>query len=208
MNAFRMASSRRGVVVASAGVALLAAWMVRTAMARDVTVKFLRAAVASLNERENVTVEGVYTASDGLNEPRDPYLREKGFSRFAIKDPESGVTFDSMYADHDSSAFRELLKVKEKQTFIFSGYKARGGSLDNDVVYVTSVKAVPNREEEKGSAPPPSPPSTYRVTIFDSRTTNRTVIANVQLGRTYTVSGIQLTVEEEPRDNTGVGVVH
>ena len=45
----------------------------------------------------------------------------------------------------------------------------------------------------------------YRVTLIDNATSNRTVLANVTLGRAYNVGGV--TVRIDPERNEAIGVI-
>jgi len=163
------------------------------AQEKEYSVSFLRAAAGSLGDRAPVVVVGAYLANPGLLEAQGFYLRGKGFSRFSAKDTQTGAVFTSMYCDQNSKAFSDLVGSKTKN-YRFYGYKDRGEENESGF-FVTRVEAI--REAEKPAAAPTTAKS-FRVTITDNATSNRTVVANVSPGQSYAVGGVTFKVEIEP----------
>lgn len=166
-----------------------------TALSQEgsVSVGFLRAALGSISDRASVSVLGEYSGADGLVDARGTYLRNKGFSRFTIREPHTGVTFGSVYCAHNSPVFNELLGVKGTERFVFQGVKGRGEHKE-DAVFVTSLRVV------RGPAAPASvetAPQRFTITIIEQATSNRTVMVNVELGKPVNLLGATLMVEEE-----------
>jgi len=173
------------------------------AQRRDVTVQYLKAALGSIADRERVSLEAEYSVEDGLTEARGSYLRNKGFSQFTVLDPASGAKFSSAYCEHDSKVFNELLGIKEEKRFIFAGYKGKGERRE-DAIFVTSV--TPLSEPPRPSAREKSQTTTYRVTMIDHVTSNRTVLVNIELGKRYNVMGTTLVLEDESQLAGRIGV--
>lgn len=169
---------------------------------QTVTVKFLRAAVGSLSEGERITVRAEFSADEGLTEATRIYLRNKGYSRFNVKDPDSDVAFDSMYCHRDSAAFSALIKAEKKGIYDFIGYRGRGQNKE-DAFIVESVRFVSDVKSGDEQARPTS----YRLTLVDGATSNRTVLVNVELGKPYNMMGAVLILEEEPPLKKGIQVV-
>jgi hypothetical protein len=167
------------------------------AQTRDVTVPYLRAAIGALPDRSRVTVKAKYDAASGLREATGRYLRSKGFSRFSIIDPETGVSFDSVYCEQDSKAFNQLLAVSEDGVFVFSGYRGRG-EMKEDALFVTDVRAVLT-PRQSGPEQSDVPEDTYRVIVTDLVSSNRTVLTNVEPGKSYRFFGTEIVLEREPR---------
>ena len=163
----------------------------------EVSVKFLRAAVSSIAYDEKIVVTGEYSEADGLLEATGRFLRGKGYSQFSIKDPDSGVTFDAAYCHRDTKAFRDLMKVSGSKRFKFYGSKARG-ERDEEAIFVTSVTEVEEPVEGVGSGRSRAGSGTYRITMVDKVTSNKTVLVNIQVGKPYSLFGSTLILEEEP----------
>lgn len=189
---------RLSVVVLGVVLAGLAA----SAQTKDVTVPYLRAAAGSLSDRATVTFEAVYVAGNGMVEASGWTLRGKGISRFSVRDPHSPAVFTGMYCAQDSKAFKQLVAIDGTKVVRFSGYKGDGEGREAGI-YVTAIEilATPVKKiEDSGD----KAGKTFRVTVKDKDSGTKTVLANVSLGKTYTVEGLTLTVEaEEASDNAG-----
>lgn len=175
------------------------------AQGRNVSVAYLRAALNSLPDRGSVSFTAEYSGREGLKQASGSYLRNKGFSRFTVRDPETGLTFNSIYCEQGSAVFNELLKVTGTRRFNFQGHKGTGEGRE-DAIFVTSAEPVrlprderveEEEEEEK----------TYRVTIVDHATSNRTVMVNVELGKEFNLMGATLLIEEEDSDPDGIRIM-
>ncbi len=183
------------------------------AQSKEVTVSYLQAAVSSLPEQAEVTLTAVFPGVSNLRDCHGHYLRNDGYSRFSVKDPQSKTTFDSMYVLQTSKVFPVLLNASGARRIRFHGYREYGEDRD-DAIFVTSAEdlgpAAPAAAATPGTAvvsavtgvevlggPGPAP-RTYRVTLVDGATSNRTVIINIQTNRPYTVNGTTVLVEQEP----------
>lgn len=191
--------------------------LVANAATKEVTVGYLQAAASSLTDQTEVTVTAVYPGVASLRDCHGLYLRNDGYSRFTIKDPQSKAVFDSMYVLQTTKAFPVLVKANGQRRMTFRGYKERGEDHD-DAIFVTSVEDLGPAGPPAGPAPgtvtgsvtetatsdvgvlpaPTIPPRAYRVTITDNATSNRTVIINIETNRPYTVNGTTVVVEQEP----------
>jgi hypothetical protein len=173
---------------------------VASAQTKEISVSYLRAAIGSLDDRSSVQLNAVFMADPGLVDSTGNYLRGKGYSRFSVKDPRSGVVFTSMYCRQDSQAFKELINSSTK-TYRLSGYKEYGEQKEPAII-VTGV--VPSAE--KGGAVSGGPGArTFRVILVENASSNRTELANVALGQAYNVAGFTLQIEEESSPAAGVG---
>lgn len=174
--------------------------VVQVAMAqtRDVSVSFLRAAVGSLQDRATVTLEAVYLPDPGLVESKGRNLKGKGFSRFSVRDTRATGVFTSLYCSQDSKAFKELVPLEMAKTVRLSGYKEYGENGE-PAIFVTGVEVLADPVKPVAVAQEKSN-RTYRVTIKDTASGNKTVLANVSPGKSYKVEGIVLEIELEPGD--------
>lgn len=163
---------------------------------RDTSVPYLRAAIGSLSLRDRVTFTAVYDGQSGLQEATGRYLRGKGYSRFTAIDPTSGQVFNSVYCLQDSKVFSDLIQVRGRQTFTFHGYKDRGESKE-DAVVVTQLERVGTETPKGADEAAEGPGQTFRVTLTDLSTSNRTVIVNVEPGKPYRLLNSQILIEEE-----------
>ena len=187
---------------------------------REVTVAYLRAAIGSIRNGDRLRLSAEYDADYGLLEANERYLRGKGYSRFSIVDPKTGVRFSNMYVDQDTDAFRTLLDLKDDTRVTLYGYKGRGEEKDPAMI-VTSVRIeADNRkpgEKDDARSPvavagrTPEADATdgkgkYRVIITDLRSTNRTVLVGVELGKDYNVLGTAIRIEREEDNSPGGNV--
>jgi hypothetical protein len=181
-------------------VALMAAASLLASHARaqnkETSVPYLRAAISSLSVNDRVTFTAIYDAQAGLQVATGRYLRGKGYSRFVVIDPKSGVFFDSAYCLQESKVFSDLLEVKGRQTFVFYGYKDRGESKE-DAVIVTQAERVGPETAPGAKATAELPKRTFRVTLTDLSTSNQTVIVNVEPGKPCRLLNSLILVEEE-----------
>jgi hypothetical protein len=176
------------------------------ARGKDVSVRYLRAAIGSIRDRAPLSFVAEYSAADGLTEVRHSYLRGKGFSRFTVRDPESGFTFDQVYCQKNAAVFRTLIELQEDTLYRFQGYKEQGEERA-DAVFVTSIEPVRSREAESLRAAETAGPKTYRLVLTDHITSNRTVLVNIELGKRYNLMGTTVVVEEEPPARPGTQVL-
>jgi len=179
------------------------------AQVKEVSIPFLKAAIGSIDNRGRVRVKGKYDAVEGLTETTGRYLRNKGYSRFSVTDLEGRTRFVSFYCHQDSRAFRSLLDTTETTYFIFYGYKERG-ERGEDAIIVTEVTSIPEPEKSEpdnsgvSSPDPQAEKKTYRITMMDMATSNKTVLVNVELGKPCNLLGTVLIVEEEEPRLQGV----
>lgn len=176
------------------------------AQTRDVTVPYLRAATGSLPDRANVTFDAVYLPDQGMTEARGWNMRGRGFCRFSVRDPQTATVFSNLYCNQDSKPFRELIKVVGPKLVHFTGYRGDGDGNEPSL-YITGAEVLdtpvkPPEEEAANS-------KSLRVIIKDKATGNRTVLANVVPGKSYSVDGLTITVEAEKegsaQEKTGTG---
>jgi hypothetical protein len=164
-----------------------------TAQTKEISVAYLRAAIGSLPDRAAVQLTALFLPEQGLLEASGSHLRGKGYCRFSVRDPRSGVIFASMYCRQDSPVFKELVASSGPQNYRFSGYKDYG-EQNEPSIHVTSAEALAEKPVripgEKGA-------KTFRVILRDQAGSNQTELANVILGKTYNAAGITFTVEEE-----------
>lgn len=154
---------------------------------------YLNAALGSIAARAKVSVRAEYSSADGMREATESYLRNKGYSRIVLRDPVSGASFDKAYCAHDSKAFEDLIGVHGKKVFIFECERGTGENR-RPALFIESLLAVRQQPE---AIPPTVQAATFRVTLTDAATSNRTVLANVELGREYSVAGVKLKIESE-----------
>jgi len=166
----------------------------------DITVRYLRAAISSLQKNTQVSITAEFMATPGLRDVNDVFLRSKGVSRFSIRDPGNGDVFDNMYCRHDSPAFKDLLAANGRRIYRFSGYRDRGES-NSDGVFVTRVEFIREIKEDEAAAPAPgetaATPPRLRVTLIDNTTSNRSVLFNVQPGQSYKLNGYTVQVDAD-----------
>jgi len=195
---------RLGVVVLGVVLAGIAA----PAQTKDVTVTYLRAAAGSLSDRATVTFDAVYVPGSGMVEASGWTMRGKGVSRFSVRDPLSPAVFTGMYCAQDSKAFKQLVSIESAKVVHFYGYKGDGEGREAGI-YVTSVEILESpvkKVQETGD----KPGQTFRVTVKDKESGTKTVLANVILGKTYTVEGLTVTVDAEAESgnsSAGTGTI-
>jgi hypothetical protein len=163
-----------------------------SAQTKEISVAYLRAAAGAIGDRSSVQLTAVFVRDPGLVEATGNYLRGKGFCRFSVKDPGSGVVFSSMYCRQDSQAFKELINAGAK-TYRMSGYKDYG-EQNEPAIIVTGVEAF---AEKGGKVSDEKSTRTFRVIIRSNSSSNRTELANAVLGQVYSVAGITFQIEEE-----------
>jgi len=177
------------------GLALTASAQTR----KEYSPQYLRAAISTVNTRQRMVIEGEFDISKGLMATTQSGLRGKGYSRFWVKDKQTGFAFESMYCHHESEAFRTLLNVSKRCVFEFHGHKDRGEEGE-DAVFVDSVKLLseikPEGEAEQKEEREERP---LRVTVTDNETGAKTVLVNVVKGQIYRLEGISIIVEDEPK---------
>jgi len=172
---------------------------------RAVSVNYLRAALGALADRERISLEAVYVGSQGMDQATETPLRGKGYSRLTLRDPDSGATFDDVYCEHDSRVFNTLLSVQADTLFRFEAYKD-DGERRRDAIFLTSATRVRTPPAETAS-PARAAPRTFRVTMIDHATSNRTVLVNIELGKPYNLMGATLLIEAEDGNEQDPGGV-
>ena len=177
--------------------AALTAGVQASAQGQNHSVQYLVAALGSIPNRAAISVQGAYSTQQGMVEARGSYLRNKGYSRLVITDPETGVQFSNAYCAHDSSVFNELLNVTGTRTFVFHGYKGRGEGRE-DAFFVTSLTAVAEAKPAPASDEADNA-RTFRVTIVDNETSVRTVLDGVELGKPFNLPGSILVIERDQK---------
>jgi hypothetical protein len=184
------------VLAAAAAATLIVAQSAWAQKGKEVfTAAYLRAAVGSFDEQAPVMVRAQYDAQNGLQNTRGYYLRNKGYSRFYIKDPDTNLAFGHMYCKQDSPVFQELLATQGRKVFQFDGYKGKGEDKE-DAVYVTKVTLLEDLDKKAGAGPS-AVSIPLRVTLKDNNTGKETVLVNVIKGQSYDVSGFTITVEDD-----------
>ena len=178
--------------------------LIALAEPKEVNVAYLRAAITTLSDRESVLVVATFLPDPGLVEPQRRWGRQGGVAQFSIRDIKTGAVFTSMYCMQNSSAFKDLIAIAKPTAFRFRGYKG-DGERNEAAIYVTSVESYTEAaisESSKAGVVPSD--ARYRVTIIDNATSNRTVLADVAIGRSYNAGGVTLRVEPERNEEIGV----
>lgn len=190
--------SRKRILVFMAGM-LCMSTIVALAVHKDVTVKYLNAALGSLQIRDRVSVTAFYVGSEGMTEAVRGPLRNKGLTQFYIKDPASSAVFELMYCDVESSIFKTLIKINNDTTaFVFEGIKTQG-SDSRGAILVKSIRQtrnIPKAVTISGPASVNSSPDKYRIIMIDQATSNRTVTVDVELGKKYDIMGNTIIIED------------
>jgi hypothetical protein len=108
-----------------------------------------------------------------------------------------------MYCHHESQAFRGLLAAPGKGVYLFSGKRQRGEAKE-DAIFVERVTLVRLIEDEEEAAEKPEPEEeaagandTFRITILNTATSNRTVLVNVLPGKTYDLDDLEIRLDRE-----------
>ena len=178
---------------------LVAVPLLASAEQKEVNVAYLRAAINTISDREAVVLVATYLPDPGLVEAQGRNERRKGFARFSVKDLKTGTVFTSMYCAQDSAAFKDLIAVTKPTAFRFSCTKDYGESNEPGI-FVKSVESYTETATGEG-APAAAAPSEarYRVTLVDNVTSNRTVLADVALGQSYSAGGVTVRIEPEDK---------
>ena len=165
------------------------------AQTKPVTVPYLRAAAGSLPDRGTVSFDGVYLPDPGFVEAKGWKLRGTGVSRFSVRDPQSTVVFSGLYCNKDSKAFKDLVNLDQATMVHFTGYKGDGENKEG-AIYITGAEVM-STPVKFVTADGVSTARTFRVTLHDKTSGTKTILANVILGKTYTVEGLSLSIEAE-----------
>jgi len=182
---------------------LVALPLIASAQHKQVTVAYLRAALSTIPDHGAVVLLATYLPDPGLVEPQGRGARGGGFCRFSVKDPKTGTVFGAMYCAQDSAAFKGLIAVAKPTAFYFRGTKDYG-EANAPGIFVESIE--PSSEpsgEQISVAPQPPSEARFRVTITDNVTSNRTVLADVAMERSYSVGAVTLSIEREPTGEVG-----
>ena len=201
---------RRRARLITAAVLVCLACSSLMALPEKVTVKFLIAALGTLQIRDEITVEGIYAGNLGMSEALRGPLRNKDLTRFAIRDPGTGAVFDLMYCHVDSDVFKKLIKIDDEKPFVFEGRRIQGETRQGSIL-CTAVRTMHRPLTSVGvSAPsgsgPAAPPQRFRVIMIDGVTSNRTVTADVQLNQRYDIMGHTVILQDMNATTTEVQV--
>jgi len=162
---------------------------------------YLKASVGAINNRSSVTIRAEYLVDPGMVEAEGWTLRNKGFSRFSVRDPHTGAVFESMYCKQESDAFWRLLKAKQNTELTFHGEKGSGEDREGAIFVdrienvLLSPSAIAQRIARTEKTADDRP---LRVSIVNDETGLRTVLTNVKRGTPVKVEGLTITVEDEP----------
>lgn len=169
------------------------------AQKKVITASYLRASIGAIDERSSVTIRGEYLLSPGMVEAAGRGLRNKGFSRFTIRDPQTGAQFDSMYCKQESDVFWQLLKTKENTAFTFHGKKGRGENREGAIFIdrLENVLLTPAAIARRVANTEPAPLPQLRITILNKETGLRTLLTNISRGESVMVDDLIITVEDE-----------
>jgi hypothetical protein len=170
------------------------------AQKKVLTASYLRASIGAINDRSSVTIRGEYMIDPGMVEASGRGLRNKGYSRFSVRDPYTGARFDSMYCKQESDVFWRLLKAKENTLFIFQGEKGRGENREGAIFTdrLESVLLTPTELAERRAGKEAEPRKPLRVTLVKEESGLRTVLTAVERGKPYKIDGLTVIVEDEP----------
>lgn len=174
---------------------------ITTGLAEKVTVKYLIAALGTLQVRDEVTVEGIYAGNLGMEEALRGPLRNKGLTRFAIRDPESGALFDLIYCEVGSAVFNTLIKINDEKPFVFEGRRIQGETRQGSIL-CTSVRTIRRPLTSVAVSTPAAGgamaerPQRFRVIMIDGATSNRTVTADVKLNQRYDIMGNTVIIQD------------
>ena len=162
---------------------------------------YLKASIGAIDDRRSVSIRAEYLIDPGMAQAEGWRLRNKGYSRFSIRDPQTGALFESMYCRQESDVFWQLLRAEENTVFTFHGDKGSGEDRE-DAIFVDRVDsvlltptAIARRiadQDEQEAAPP------MRVTIVNEETGTRTVLTGIKRGTPVKVEGLTITVDDEP----------
>ncbi len=193
-----------------------AVWLISSAglhaQVRDVSVTFLRAAIDTIEFNARLRLTAEFAGPVTLVQADARYLPSGTFSRFSVVDPGGELVWSHMYVQHDTAAFRTLMSAAPGTVFVFEGYKYRSERRQGAMI-VTALRPgeVFLERDPPGPAPPPmvigvgqaTPPApeplkrTFRITVTDKASGNRTVIVNVEPGTAYDMLGSTLVIDEE-----------
>ena len=163
---------------------------------------YLKASIGAIDDRRSVTIRAEYLVDPGMTQAEGWRLRNKGYSRFSIRDPQTGALFESMYCKQESDVFWELLKAEGNKELTFHGEKGSGEDREG-AIFVSRIDSVllTPRAVARRIANVKEPETTpLRVTIVNEETGTRTVLTGVKRGTPVKVEGLAITVEDEPED--------
>ena len=181
------------------------------AIQKTVTVQYLNAALGTIEMRDRVSVTAIYVGSEGMEEAVKGTLRNKGLSRFYIKDQVSGAVFGFMYCDIKSSVFKTLIDINsDEKAFVFECVKSQGEDRRGALI-VKSIRTARNVSPQSVAVSGPtardSAPDKYRIIMINQATSNRTVTADVALGEKYDIMGHTIIIENMNPSSSDVRVM-
>ncbi len=181
------------------------------ALHQDVSVKYLIAALGTLKIRDRISVTALYVGSEGMEEAVRGPFRNKGLTRFSIKDTTSSSVFDLMYCEVGSSVFKALININDNtKAFVFEGVKMQGENNRGSIIVksVRIVRNVPKPVSVNGPAATGSTtPDKFRIIMINQATSNRTVTADVVLDEKYNIQGNTVIIQNMNDKSSDVGVV-
>jgi hypothetical protein len=179
----------------------LNAWAVH----KNVTVKYLIAALGTIDMRDRISVTAAYIGSEGMEEAVRGPMRNKGVAKFYIKDPTSSAVFELMYCEVNSPVFKTLVDINDDtQVFIFEGVKSQGEDRRGSIMVksIRPARNIPQPVAVSGPDAGNASPDKYRIIMINQATSNRTVTADVELGEKYEIMGNTVIIENmNPHSN-------
>ena len=170
------------------------------AQKKVLTAAYLKASISAIDDRSTVSILGEYRVDPGMAEAKGRGLRNKGFSRFSIRDPRTGAIFTSMYCKQESDVFWKLLRTRDNTRFTFRGEKGRGENREG-AIFVDRLENVllpPKVVAERVAGTEPVKNSQFRVIITNAETGVRTVLTRVDRGVPVRVDSLTILIEDEP----------
>ncbi len=185
---------------------------------QTVTVRYLNAALGTIDIRERITVTAAYVGTDGMEEALKGPLRSKELTRFSIKDPTSSAVFELMYCKINSDVFNKLININDNNhIFTFEGIKTQGEYRNGAIIvqsikparkkYIQSVTAANTENAGGTTAGEASTPEKYRIIMTDQATSNRVITTDVELGKKYDILGNTVVIEKMNSNSSNVEII-
>jgi hypothetical protein len=184
-----------GIVILVMGLA-----QIGVAQKKVLTAAYLRASMGAITDRTSVAIRAEYLVDPGMVEAIGRGLRNKGYSRFSIRDPKTGAVFNSMYCKQESDVFWQLLKSESNTLLMFRGEKSRGEDREDAIIVdrLDRILLAPKEIADRVAGVKPVEPTLLRVTLTDEETGIRTVLPGVERGKPVSIDGITITIEDQP----------
>lgn len=168
------------------------------ALQQNVTVKYLIAALGTIQVRDRISVTAVYVGSEGMSEAVRGPLRNKGLARFYIKDQTSSSVFEFMYCEIESAVFKKLININDDtKSFVFEGVKMQGEDRRGSIIVksVRTARNIPKEVSVSGPEAVSATPDRYRIIMINQATSNRTVTADIKMGEKYDIQGHTIMIQ-------------